>query len=128
MAAGELLGLGLISLHTTAERSGTESCWKRKYKVERWVQAQGNAVDTVMVEMCWRAPSSVTQLGSLIERPQLAAALDSSRLWHLLQSEPDHPEPAPPRSDLGSLHPSWHHLYCSLLKEEEGNIPPCFHA
>lgn len=77
MAAGELLGLGLISLHTTAERSGTESCWKRKYKVERWVQAQGNAVDTVMVEMCWRAPSSVTQLGSLIERPQLAAALQA---------------------------------------------------
>lgn len=35
-----------------------ESCWKPGYKAERWVHAQSDAVDTVMVEMCRRAPSS----------------------------------------------------------------------
>lgn len=110
-----------------AERSGTESRWKPRYKADHWVQVQSNAIDTMMVEMCWRAPSTVTQLGSLIKRPQLAAALQAGSGIRL-QPEPDHPEPVPPCLGLGSLHPSRHHLCCSLLKEEGGNIPPHFHA
>jgi len=41
------------------------------------VEAESDAVDTAMAEMCWRVPSTVTQPGALMDCPHLAAALQA---------------------------------------------------
>lgn len=75
VVAGELLGLGLNSLPPSGRKVRYRELLETGYKVERWVQVKSDAVDRAMVGMCWRAPSTVTQLGCLIGRPQLVAAL-----------------------------------------------------